>query len=177
MRKQANATPNEKDFMIGYHIKELREAKFPGRGGAQKCAEAMGVALPQYYHWENATRTPRHKSLVTISEFFGKPIEFFHTEPKGWEILYPKMLRHWRQRVGAPVEAEIEPETEDNIAPAPVEKLPTTGQAINSMDQMNSIIKLLLKKQLLMEEGQLEPIKFEKALDELYEYAKFKLPD
>lgn len=176
MRKKPNAIPNERDFIISYHIRELREIKFPGRGGAQKCAEAMGVAVPQYYHWENATRTPRLKSLVKVAEFFGKPVEFFYEKPDGWEYIYPKMLRLWKQRVGAPtdVEPENKPEAEAEAAGG---NLPTTGQALSSMDQMNSIIKHLLKKQLLMEEGKLDSLKFGKALDELYEYTVFKLPD
>ncbi len=178
MRKNPNVVPNERDFIISYHIKELREIKFPGRGGGQKCAEAMGVAVPQYYHWENATRTPRVKSLAKIAEFFKKKIEYFYETPDGWEFLYPKMLRLWKQRVGAPT--DVEPEDRPEIESAPevaADALSTTGQALRSMDQMNSIIKHLLRKQLLMEEGQLDPGKFEKALDELYEYTVFKLPD
>lgn len=176
MRKDPNVMPNERDFIISYHIKELREAKYPGRGGGQKCANAMGVSTPQYYHWENATRTPRLKNLDKVAVFFGKPLEHFYEKPDGWEFIYPKMLRLWKQRVGAPVDVETEdtPEAEPEAAS---EKPPTTGQALRSMDQMNSIIKHLLKKQLLMEEGQLDASKFEKALDELYEYTVFKLPD
>ena len=178
MRKKPDVTPNERDFIISHHIKELRESKFPGRGGAQKCAETMGVAVPQYYHWENATRTPRVKSLAKIAEFFGKTVEYFYVKPGGWEIIYPKMLRLWKLRVGATTDVEVEsqPEGEPKTEVA-TDSLPTTGQALRSMDQMNSIIKHLLKKQLLMEEGVLDPSKFEKALDELYEYTVFKLPN
>jgi transcriptional regulator with XRE-family HTH domain len=176
MQKKSNATPNERDFIISYHIRELRETKYPGRGGGQKCADAMGVPRPQYYHWENATRTPRLKNLDKVAEFFGKPIEHFYEKPDGWEYIYPKMLRLWRQRVGASADVVME-DTHKVESETSAEKLPTTGQALRSMDQMNSIIKHLLKKQLLMEEGQLDPGKFEKALDELYEYTVFKLPN
>lgn len=178
MRKKPDVMPNERDFIISYHIRELRESKFPGRGGAQKCAEAMEVGVPQYYHWENATRTPRVKSLAKVADFFEKPIDFFYEKPDGWEFIYPKMLRLWKQRVGAPTDVEMEdtPEVKPE-AKAAEEQLPTTGQALSSMDQMNSIIKHLLKKQLLMEEGKLDSSKFGKALDELYEYTVFKLPD
>ncbi len=176
MRKKSNAVPNERDFIISYHIRELREARYPGRGGGQKCAEALDVSLPQYYHWENATRTPRLKNLVKVAEFFGKPLEHFYEKPDGWEYIYPKMLRLWKQRVGASTDSEPE---EPRAAPptADAGTLPTTGEALRSMDQMNSIIKHLFKKQLLMEEGRLDPAKFEKALDELYEYTVFKLPN
>jgi len=178
MRKKSNVAPNERDFIISYHIKELREAKYPGRGGGAKCAEAMGVPIPQYYHWENATRTPRLKNLDKIAQFFEKPIEHFYEKPEGWEYLYPQMLRLWKQRVGAAADITIPGANGDKPdTTATDDKLPTTGQALSSMDQMNSIIKHLLKKQLLMEEGRLDPAKFEKALDELYEYTVFKLPD
>ena len=176
MRKKPNVVPNERDFIIAYHIKELREANYPGRGGGAKCAEAMDVSTPQYYHWENATRTPRLKNLDKVAQFFGKPLEHFYEKPEGWEFLYPKMLRLWKQRVGIPADMEIEEVLEAKPEPA-TDKLPTTGQALRSMDQMNSIIKHLLKKQLMAEEGQIDVVKFEKALDELYEYTVFKLPN
>ncbi len=168
MRKEPNSPPKERDFLIAYHIRELRQGKYPGRGGGQKCAEAMNVSRWQYYNWENGSRTPREKNLKMIADFHGVELEYFTVKPDDWQSIHAKMLSKWRKKLG------IEDDPVSSNVPA--NPLPTTRQAMDSMDQMNAIIKHLVKKQLMVEEGQLDPQEFNKALAELHDYTMFKLP-
>lgn len=168
MRKEPDFPPNERDFVIAHNLQAYRETKYPGRGGKQKCAEAMGVSRWQYYNWENGSRTPRDSNLKKVAEFYGVTLESFKKKPENWSEIYPKMLSKWRKRVGAPEEEEVQ---------APVKAAPpATNDAANSMDHMNAIIKHLIKMQVMVEEGQLDPEVFSKALAELHDYALFKLP-
>lgn len=170
MRREPDSQPNEKDFVIIHNLQAFRETKYPGRGGKQACAEAMGVSRWQYYNWENGSRTPRDKNLKKVAEFYGVPLEALKAKPENWSEVYPKLLAKWRKRVGAP-EPEEE-EIKEASKPAP----PPTGEAGNSMDQMNAIIKHLIKMQVMVEEGQLDSQFFSKALAELHDYTLFKLP-
>lgn len=170
MRKEPDSQPNERDFLIAYHIRALREKRYPGRGGGQQCAEDMQVSRWQYYNWENGSRTPREKNLKMIAAFHGVPINSFLEKPDNWGAVHAAMLAKWRKRVGLPEQA---PASEEAVA------LPTPRQAMNSMnsmDKMNEIIKHLVKKQLMVEEGQLDPQVFNQALTELRDYTLFKLP-
>lgn len=170
MRKEQDSQPNERDFLIAYHIRELRQAKYPGRGGGQKCAEDMNVSRWQYYNWENGNRTPREKNLRMIADFHGVEPDFFTGKPEGWPDIYAKMLAKWRKKIGQ--EPEAEPENAADAATPP-----SVEQAMDSMEQMNAIIKHLVKKQVMMEEGRLDPKVFNKALTELRDYTLFKLPE
>lgn len=167
MRKEPDSQPNEKDFVIAYNLQAFRETKYPGRGGKQACAEAMGVSRWQYYNWENGSRTPRDKNLQRVADFYGAPLEAFKTKPGNWSEIYPKLLAKWRRRVGAPEEEEVK----ETNKPIP----PSTGDS-EAMDQMNAIIKHLIKTQVLVEEGQFDAQAFSKALAELHDYTLFKLP-
>lgn len=169
MRKEPDSQPKESDFLIAYHVRALRELKYPGRGGGQQCAEAMDVSKWQYYNWENGSRTPREKNLKMLAEFHGVPFDHFKQKPEDWPSIHAKMLANWRKKVGAEAEVELA----DDSASTP----PTTKQAMNSMDQMNAIIKHLIRKQVMVEEGLLDPQAFNQALVELRDYTLFKLPE
>ncbi len=168
MRKEPDSQPKERDFLIAYHIRALRQSKFPGRGGGQKCAEDMNVSRWQYYNWENGSRTPREKNLKMIADFHGVGLEYFEAKPADWANIHAEMLAKWQKKVG--IEVEAAPVHNSTFAP------PTTKQAMTSMEQMNAIMKHLLKKQIMVEEGQLDPQEFNKALAELHDYTMFKLP-
>ncbi|MDR0361254.1 MAG: helix-turn-helix transcriptional regulator [Planctomycetota bacterium] len=180
MRKGTESRPPEREFLIAYHIKELREKKFPGRGGPQKCAEALSVSKYQFYNWENGTRTPRPGNLKKMAEFFGVKLDYFAIVPKDWNVIHRKMLDKWHERTGIERNHDENMEgTADNESGAEVaaSTLPTEQQAVDSMEQMNSIIKLLMKKQVMVENGQMDPKKFIKALEELHNYTRFRLQD
>jgi transcriptional regulator with XRE-family HTH domain len=170
MRKERGSVPNENEYLIAYHIRELREAKYPGRGGGQKCAEDMGINKSQYYLWESGSRTPRGGNLKTIAEFFGKDIAYFYEKPEGWREVLAGM-RASKSRVSADINAADE--SDDGVTPRP----PTTREAMAAMEKMNSIITHLLKKQVMLEEGKLNPKEFAKAIEELQGYTMFKLPE
>lgn len=60
---------------IGRNIRDCRVKKFPGRGGAKKCAEAFGVSPQQWSPWEKGTRMPDELRLQKLAEFFGVTVE------------------------------------------------------------------------------------------------------
>ena len=67
--------PEDLRKIIAANIRAEREKKFPGRGGCQKCAEALGVSPQQWSPWENGTRTPDEMRLRRIADFFGVTVE------------------------------------------------------------------------------------------------------
>ena len=67
--------PDELRRIIAENIHAERLKKFPGRGGCQKCAHALGVSPQQWSPWETGTRTPDEFHLQRIAEFFGVTVE------------------------------------------------------------------------------------------------------
>lgn len=77
--------PVELRNTIARNIRACRMGKFPGRGGAKKCAEAFGVSPQQWSPWERAMRTPDELRLQQIAEFFGVTVEYLrrdNSQPK-----------------------------------------------------------------------------------------------
>lgn len=189
MRKGSNSHPPEREFLIAYNIKALREKAFPGRGGPLKCSEALSISKYQYYGWENGTRTPRPNNLKALADFFGVTLERFTAIPKDWEHIHRRMLNKWYERAKIVPNPDDDPENEpdqtgvtesmDSAATGETteQTAPTEEQALDSMDQMNAIIKLLMKKQVMVENGQMDPKKFKKALEELHSYTLYRLQD
>ena len=75
---------------IARNIRDRRMNRFPGRGGAKRCAEAFGVSPQQWSPWERGMRTPDEKSLMRLAAFFGVTVEWLcldhtHSEPGGDE--------------------------------------------------------------------------------------------
>lgn len=69
-------------------IKELREKRFPGRGGATLCAEEFGVGRQYWYDWETGKKTPGTRNQRRLAEFFGITVE----ELRGEEQSSPPAL-------------------------------------------------------------------------------------
>lgn len=67
--------PLELKERIARNIKECRLKKFPGRGGAKKCAEAFGVSPQQWSPWEKGYRTPDETRMSQLAMFFGVTVE------------------------------------------------------------------------------------------------------
>ena len=67
--------PSELRATIARNIRACRMAKFPGRGGGKKCAEAFGVSPQQWSPWELGRRTPDELRLDLIARFFGVTVE------------------------------------------------------------------------------------------------------
>lgn len=60
---------------IAYNIRECRNKKYPGRGGAKQCALEFGVKPQQWSPWECGRRTPDEVRLREIATFFGVTVE------------------------------------------------------------------------------------------------------
>lgn len=65
---------------IARNIRNCRLRKFPGRGGAKKCAEEFGVSPQQWSPWERGGRTPDEDRLEAIAMFFGVTVEFLRRD-------------------------------------------------------------------------------------------------
>jgi transcriptional regulator with XRE-family HTH domain len=172
MRKQRGLVPNENEYLIAYHIRELREEKYPGRGGGQKCAEDMKINKSQYYLWESGSRTPRGRNLQMMADFFGKDVSYFHEKPENWREILAGILTG-TEKDSDDADALDDAAESDGGMPRP----PTTREAMVAMEKMNAVITHLLKKQVMLEEGKLNPREFTKAIEELRGYALFKLPE
>lgn len=167
MRKKPDSQPDEKDFLIAYHIRELREQNFPGQGSVQKCADALGKSIQQYYTWENASRTPRGINLEKIERLHKVNRDFFSKKPDNWSSVYAQMLETWKRRVGA-----VTPEDEDggsDIVGSP----PTVNQAISSQAEVNAIFRLLVEKQAMAEKGEIDPDTFNERMRDLHKYMEW----
>lgn len=57
--------------LIGCNLEKLRKQKFPGHGGAKKCAETFGVAPQAWNGWEKGAKTPGDANQRKLAEFFG----------------------------------------------------------------------------------------------------------
>lgn len=166
MQKQPDAQPNEKDFLIAYHIKTLREKNYPGIGGAPKCAADLKSSIQQYYAWENARRTPRKASLAKIEKLYGVTRDHFSQKPDDWKTIYAEMLEKWRKRVG-----QVNREVEDNKEMA--RSLPTVNQAMSSQAAVNAIFRLLVEKQAMAENGEIDPETFKEKMRSLQQYMEW----
>lgn len=166
MRKQPDSQPDEKDLLLAYHIKELREQTFPGKGSVQRCADKIGTSLHQYYTWENASRTPRGKNLEKIEKCYGVPREYFSRKPDNWKSIYDKMLERWKKRVGA-----VEPEIEESDEAAGT--VPTAEQALATQTEVNRIIRLLVEKQKMAEDGEIDAAAFNDQLRDAHKYMQW----
>ncbi|MCC8189918.1 MAG: helix-turn-helix domain-containing protein [Planctomycetes bacterium] len=56
---------------IGCNLKRLRQKKFPGHGGAKKCAEQFGVAAQAWSQWERGVKMPNDINQRKLALFFG----------------------------------------------------------------------------------------------------------
>lgn len=65
------AIPAKLRETIAGNIRACRKKKFPGRGGALKCAEGFGVSAQQWSPWERGSRTPDEFRLQQIADYFG----------------------------------------------------------------------------------------------------------
>lgn len=68
--------------IVAANIRACRKKRFPGHGGAKKCADAFGVSPQQWSPWERGVRNPDAMRLRQIAEFFGVTEEFLRTDPK-----------------------------------------------------------------------------------------------
>ncbi len=66
---------DELRHIIAENIRAERVKKYPGRGGAKKCAEDFGVSPQQWSPWERGMRTPDELRLRQIAEFFDVSVE------------------------------------------------------------------------------------------------------
>lgn len=72
--------PQDLRATIAANIRACRMKKFPGRGGAKKCAEKFGVSPQQWSPWESGKRTPDELRLGQIAEFFGVTVAFMRED-------------------------------------------------------------------------------------------------
>lgn len=166
MRKQPGSQPNEKDFLLAYHIKNLREKKFPGSGSVLQCAEKLGKSYQQYYSWENGTHTPRGSNLEKIEALYGVTRDYFSQKPDNWKSIYDEMLDVWRKRVGA---GKAEVKDDEEMAGPP----PTVNQALTTQAEVNAIFRLLIEKQAMAENGEIDPETFNEQMRDLHKYMKW----
>lgn len=84
-RKRPRLTAEQKTN-IAQNLRSLRIKKFPQKNGQKLCAIDMRIDPNQYAPWELGSRTPIHKNLMLIAEYFGVTFEQLcapphHTEP------------------------------------------------------------------------------------------------
>lgn len=72
---KVNRLTAEQRENIANNIYALRKAKFPQKDGKRLCALDMNVDPNQYAPWETGSRTPIHKNLLMIAEYFGVTFE------------------------------------------------------------------------------------------------------
>lgn len=77
--------PNELREIIARNIRNCRSKKFPGRGGAKKCAETFGVSPQQWSPWERGMRTPDEMRLEQLADFFGVSVEYLRRDNQAEE--------------------------------------------------------------------------------------------
>ncbi len=68
---------------IGANIRALRYNKFPGVGGAKKCAESFGVSQQQWSPWECGKRLPTETKIAEIASFFGVSVSWLREDHAG----------------------------------------------------------------------------------------------
>lgn len=72
--------PQELRQNIANNIRACRIRKFPGRGGARRCAEAFGVLPQQWSPWETGKRMPDESRLLRLADFFGVTVEYLRRD-------------------------------------------------------------------------------------------------
>lgn len=171
-KKLVNGQPSDQRLLVMYHIRKLREQS---ASSVNVCSEKLGVSPYQYYTWENGSRTPKQKNLQKFVDYYNVDLEYFTTPPDGWDEIKQKLLEAWRIKKGIPIPVANAASPAPN---QPSENAPTVydeATTQKSMEEVNSIIKQLLGKQLLAERGEIDPEKFIQDLRELKNYADFKL--
>lgn len=82
--------PSKLRETIARNIRECRQKKYPGRGGAKKCAEAFSthigqnISPQQWSPWECGMRTPEELRLEQMAKFFDVTVEYLrkdHRQP------------------------------------------------------------------------------------------------
>lgn len=73
--------PTELRQAIARNIRACRIRKFPGRGGATRCAEKLAVPLSQWSQWEKGVYTPNDPRMRQIAEFFDVTVDFLKHDP------------------------------------------------------------------------------------------------
>ncbi len=66
--------PAELRTTIARNITKLRMLKYPGRGGAKRCALDFGALPQQWSRWERGHTTPSESRMVEIATFFGTDV-------------------------------------------------------------------------------------------------------
>ncbi|MCD8351536.1 MAG: helix-turn-helix domain-containing protein [Planctomycetaceae bacterium] len=61
--------------VIAANLRNHREQKFPGHGGAKACAEAYGVVPQQWSQWETGRRMPEGEHLRKLALFFDTTVQ------------------------------------------------------------------------------------------------------
>lgn len=90
-----NCYDRELRDIIAWRITDARNTRFPGRGGAKKCAAEFRVSDQQWSQYENARRTPDDEKLKLIARMLGVTFESLKTPPDDW----PEKRRQWKNRV------------------------------------------------------------------------------
>lgn len=96
-KKLSNPNCYDKELrdIIAWRITDARNRKFPGRGGAKKCAAEFGVSDQQWSQYENARRTPDDGKLELIANLLDVAMDSLKTPPDDW----PEKRRQWKNRV------------------------------------------------------------------------------
>lgn len=96
-KRQPNSNCYDKELrdVIAWRITDGRMQKFPGHGGAKKCAEEFGVSFQQWSQYENGRRTPDDERLDEIAKLFGSTLELLKTPPDDWL----EKRRQWKDRI------------------------------------------------------------------------------
>lgn len=69
--------------IIAKNLRDCRMKKYPGRGGAKKCAEMFGVSPQQWSPWERGLRTPDELRLTQLADFFDVTTEYLRRDNSG----------------------------------------------------------------------------------------------
>ncbi len=67
--------PADLRVTIARNITDLRLKKYPGRGGAKRCAMEFGSLPQQWSRWERGHTTPNETRMAEIAAFFGTEVE------------------------------------------------------------------------------------------------------
>ena len=125
-KRQPNANGYDKELrdIIAWRITDCRMKKFPGHGGAKKCAEEFGFSVQQWSQYENGRRTPDDERLGDIAKLLNTTLELLKTEPDDWQ----EKRYQWKERIkpGRKSMKIAEPETgrEKQTVDASVTTLP-----------------------------------------------------
>lgn len=140
--------PRHMRMIIAANIKELKEKKFPGRGGSKKCADALGVTPQQWSPWELGTRGPDEETLKSIAELFGVTVDDLRREPT------------------QAIDREMQESTRSAMPMA-------HGDALNGSAELVEVVTMLLSMQGEFAEGKRTAQEFSTIMRDILKYTKF----